>query len=90
MGSLQCLACARTPQHVRSRVTRVTSPKSPFRVLGGRAIARVPAIVADRIVFLIAEVFGDLGLHGTLQHGFGELLQQTVFANYVFWLFVAR
>src|ERR1017187_1558328 len=41
-------------------------------------------------MLFIAEMFGHLRLHGTFQHGLGQLLQQTVFTNDVFWLLVVR
>jgi hypothetical protein len=46
--------------------------------------------VADRIVFLVAQMLGHLGLHGALQQRFGQLLQQPVLANDVFRLLVIR
>jgi hypothetical protein len=49
--------------------------KIAFQRLGRRAIARVAAVVARRIVLLIAQMIGHLGLHGPLQQGFGQLLQ---------------
>src|ERR1700737_547661 len=65
-------------------------PKIPLQRLGGRAIARVAAVVACRVMLLIAQVVGHLGLHGPLQQRFGQLLQQTVFAYDVFWLLIVR
>jgi hypothetical protein len=44
--------------------------------------------VTGRIVFLIAEMVGHLGLHGSLQYRLGQLLQQTIFADNVFRLLV--
>src|SRR4051812_32188072 len=55
-----------------------------------RAIARVAAVVAGWIVFLVAEVFGHLGLHRPLQKRLRQLLQQAVFSYDVFWLLVVR
>ena len=46
--------------------------------------------MAGRVVLLIAQVFGQLGLHGPLQQSFGQLLQQTVLAYDVFWALVVR
>ena len=33
---------------------------------------------------LVAEVAGQLGLHGALEYGFGELLEQSVIAKNLF------
>ncbi len=57
---------------------------------GSRAVARVAAVIAGRVVLLIAGMLGHLSLHGALQQRFGQLLEQTVFANDVFWLLVVR
>src|SRR5947209_2138344 len=46
-------------------------------------IARVAAVMTRRIVLLIAEMLGHLRLHGTLQQGLCQLLQQPIFASYV-------
>jgi hypothetical protein len=45
------------------------------------AVARVPAVFAGRIVFLIAEMVSDLAVQGGLDHPLGQLLQQASFTG---------
>jgi hypothetical protein len=44
--------------------------------LASFAVAGVAAVLADRIVLVIAELVGDLALQGGLQQPLGQLLQQ--------------
>jgi hypothetical protein len=57
-------------------------PEVAFERLGGRAVARISAVVA--------EVLGHLGLHGAFEQRLGQLFQQSVFANDVFRLLVIQ
>jgi hypothetical protein len=41
-------------------------------------------MVPRRIVLLVSQVMGQLGLQRALQHRFGQLLQKTVLSNQVF------
>src|ERR1700683_1128099 len=75
---------------LRSRgVSSGSSPKSPQR-LGGLAIARVAAVVAGLVVLRVAQMIGHLGLHGSLQERFGELLQQPMLADNIFRALIVR
>jgi hypothetical protein len=58
--------------------------KVPFDRLAPGPVARIPAIVAGRIVLLVPRMTGQLGVHGSLQHSLDETLQQSVFADDVF------
>jgi hypothetical protein len=44
--------------------------------LGTAAVTTVAAVLADRVVLVVAEVIGDLTFQGRLQHPLGQLLQQ--------------
>jgi hypothetical protein len=41
-------------------------------------VARVASVVARRVVLLVAQMIGHLGLQGPLQYGFGQVLEQSV------------
>src|SRR5207253_2917386 len=41
-------------------------------------VARVAPVVARRIVLLVAQMIGQLGLQGSFQDSFGQLFEQTV------------
>jgi hypothetical protein len=47
----------------------------PFERLARRAVPRVAAVVARRVVLLIAQMFSHLGLHRALQQRLRQLLQ---------------
>ena len=49
--------------------------------LGAFAVAGVAAVLAGRIMLVIAEVVGDLALQGGLQQPLGQLLQQPALAG---------
>ena len=57
------------------------------RLLAG-AIATVASAVGDGLMAFMPQVGSELSLQGFLDHGFGQLLEQTVLANEVFGLFV--
>ena len=59
-----------------------------FEGLGGLAVAGVAAFVAFGVVLGVAEVMGEFGLHGAFEQGFGELLEQAIFAEHVVGLFI--
>jgi hypothetical protein len=63
-------------------------PKLAFDLLATRPVARVPAVIPGGIVLLIAQMMGELDVHGSLQHSLHEPLQQSVFADDVFWLLI--
>jgi hypothetical protein len=63
-------------------------PKVPFDRLATGPVARIPAIVAGRIVLLVPQMMGQLGVQGPLQHSLDEPLQQSVFADDVFRLLI--
>src|SRR5438270_5253300 len=56
--------------------------------LAGRAIARIAAVVSRRVVLLIPQVIGQLGVHRPLQYPFGQALQQTILPDHVLWLVI--
>jgi hypothetical protein len=49
--------------------------------LGPDPVAGVAAASAGRVVFLVAEVTGDLALQGRLEHPLGQLLEQPALAG---------
>ena len=49
-----------------------------LQCLGAFPVARVASVVARRIVLLVAQMIGHLGLQRPFQNGFGQLLEQTV------------
>jgi hypothetical protein len=51
----------------------------------GRAVAFVACFVADALAWFMAEMRAHFGLKGSLENGFGELLDQAVFTEKVFW-----
>src|SRR6202044_669135 len=65
-------------------------PEVAFQRLSGLAIARVAAVVAGLVVLRVAHMIGHLGLHGSLQERFGELLQQSMLADNIFRLLIVR
>src|ERR1019366_5055720 len=62
----------------------------PSQLLLAGPVSRVPAVVARRIMLLVPDVLGQLRIHRSLQKSFGELLQQAVLSDNIFWLLVAR
>jgi hypothetical protein len=44
-------------------------------------VTRVAPMVARRVVHLVAQLLGHLGLQRTLENGFGQLFQRTVFPD---------
>src|ERR1039457_1474936 len=73
-----------------ARRLRVDLPEIAFQFLLAAAVARVAAVVADRVVLLIAHVLGQLGVHRPLQEGLRQLLEKPILANDVFRVLVAR
>src|SRR5205085_11235802 len=63
-------------------------PKVPLQLLPTTAVAAVPAVVPRYIVLLVAQMFRQLHVQRPFQDCLGYLLQQAVFANYVFRLLV--
>jgi len=39
------------------------------------SIARIPPVVARRVVLLVAQMLGHLGLQRSLENGFGQLFE---------------
>jgi len=60
----------------------------PFDRLTACPIARIPAVVARRIVLLVTQMMRQLGIQGSLQHSLYEPLQQSVLADDVFRLLI--
>jgi hypothetical protein len=53
-------------------------------------IARVATGIANHCVFIMAKMVSHLSLQGAFDECFGELFEQTVLTNQVFWLFIVR
>jgi hypothetical protein len=66
-------------RHVNLDLTALT-----FDSFLGLAVSGVGGLLPGSIVLLVAEVVGHLALQGTLNHCFGELLQETIVAEHVF------
>ena len=64
------------------------SPKSPLSVRLAVTVAGIAAVVGDGSVLGVAQVLGHLDFQGALDQHFGQLLEQTVLADQVFWLLV--
>src|SRR5512137_383905 len=64
--------------------------KVPFDRLAAFAIARIAALIGDRIMASMAEMVGQFGLHRPFIDSLGQLLQQPRFTNQVFRLFIVH
>src|SRR4029077_9392438 len=63
-------------------------PTLSLEGLGRAAVARVAAVVAGRIVFVIAQMHRKLCTHGFFQQSLLQLLEQPVLAQQIFGLLV--
>lgn len=69
--------------NVNGQLTKIALERLP-----AEAIAAVASAVGDGLMAFMTEVLSQFRLQGFLDHGFGQLLEQTVLANEVFGLFV--
>src|ERR1019366_5080887 len=60
----------------------------PLQCLLAVSVARVAPVVTRRVVLLVAQMIGHLGLQGPLQDGLGQFLEQAVFPDDILGLLV--
>src|ERR1039457_500511 len=77
-----------TPVPVPRRL-QIDLAEIAFQFLLAAAVAGVAAVVARRVVLLIAYLLGQFGMHRPLQERFRQLLEKAILANDVFRLLVA-
>ena len=59
-----------------------------FERLLALAVAGVASSVGDQFVLAVAEMLGQFGIERLLDQQLGQLLEQAVFTNQVFWFLV--
>jgi tetratricopeptide (TPR) repeat protein len=64
-----------------SRRLQIEFSEVPFQLFPALPVARVPAMMAHRIMLLVTQVIDHLSLQCPLQHCLGQLFQQAVFTR---------